>query len=162
MVSILQRHKQRLSNLNPQKMDWKKPTQKLLRCGALPFSDAVRNPFNEGHLFGQGLDQRVSHHIHVTTFLTCAIGDIDIYSLHIQEASKVFYDSLTHTDIQQGQELFLIYRAQTACCGQAGGPDSVGSCGSARDAPPVCSAACSCVHSNCTYRASPQLGRKLK
>lgn len=56
----------------------------------------------------------------------------------------------------------MIYPVQTACYGQAGGPDSEGSCGSAHDAPLVCSAACSCDHSNCTYRASPQLERKLK
>lgn len=64
--------------------------------------------------------------------------------------------------MQPGLEVFMIYPGQTVCCGQAGGPDSEGSCGSARGAPPACSAACSYDHSNCIYRAFPQLERKLK
>lgn len=40
-------------------------------------------------------------------------------------------------------------------------PDPVSSCGSARGAPPGCSAACNCGHNNCTYKASLQLERIL-
>lgn len=77
--------------INPEGIDWKKPTQKLLRCGALPFSDTISHPLNERHLFGQGLNQRVTHHIHVTIFLTCD----QTLSIHIQEPSNL-YDALRH------------------------------------------------------------------
>lgn len=59
--------------------------------------------------------------------------------------------------------VFLIgYHVPTGCCERADGPDSVGSCGSVRDAPPVCSAAYSYDHSNCTYMVSPRSETRLK